>query len=85
MIAGCTRKSAIADVTVISPGKTRNRIGDIVDLLINVNVLLSGTGKISINGKDITYFEEVSAREQVNLRIYSIEMLKCEKKTIVRF
>lgn len=67
MIAGCTRKSAIADVTVISPGKTKNRIGDVVDLLLNLNVLLSGTGKISINEKDITYFGEVSAREQVNV------------------
>lgn len=33
----------------------------------DVTVRLPGTGKITINGKDISYFEEENCREQVSL------------------
>lgn len=32
----------------------------------DVTVRMPGTGKITINGHDITYFEELQSREQVS-------------------
>jgi len=38
----------------------------------DVTVRLPGTGKISINGKDISYFEDENCREQVSEVMYSL-------------
>ncbi|XP_018801178.1 PREDICTED: 28S ribosomal protein S9, mitochondrial [Bactrocera latifrons] len=41
----------------------------------DVTVRLPGTGKITINGQDITYFEELQSREQVLFPLIFAEML----------
>ncbi|KAJ8717301.1 hypothetical protein PYW08_005700 [Mythimna loreyi] len=40
----------------------------------DVTVIAPGTGKITINGKDITYFEDVQSREQVMFPLIFTEM-----------
>lgn len=44
----------------------------------DVTLRVPGTGKITINGKDITYFEDTQPREQVSLFVFvfSICVLK---------
>ncbi|KNC32817.1 hypothetical protein FF38_00270 [Lucilia cuprina] len=45
----------------------------------DVTVRVPGTGKISINGKDITYFDDIQPREQVLFPLIFAEMLgKCD-------
>nr|XP_014098407.1 28S ribosomal protein S9, mitochondrial isoform X2 [Bactrocera oleae] len=41
----------------------------------DVTVRLPGTGKITINGQDITYFEELQSREQVLFPLIFAEMI----------
>ncbi|XP_067615354.1 small ribosomal subunit protein uS9m isoform X1 [Eurosta solidaginis] len=41
----------------------------------DVTIRLPGTGKITINGQDITYFEELQSREQVLFPLIFAEML----------
>lgn len=75
IIVECRFKTAIADVTVISPGQyelfvfSTTRIVMVLYFFFQLTFIcffFLGTGMIEINGRDINYFEFLQPKETVS-------------------